>query len=171
MFCVHGGISEALPDVALLETDPRFRRPPRIPQSGAALDLLWADPSKTTPLFAPSARGAGSTFGADAAADFLCENGLDVIVRAREVVQGEYEFPFEPDKSVLTVFSCPNYAYECTNAVAALLVDAQMQCSFRVLYSREPEECFEERVALARAAEMEAKRAKIEGSVDQGKPP
>jgi diadenosine tetraphosphatase ApaH/serine/threonine PP2A family protein phosphatase len=150
LFCVHGGISKDLPNVALLETDRQFRRPLKDIEAGPVLDLLWADPSKTEPQFAPNERGAGSTCGVAAAADFLCENKFDVIVRGHEVVNTGYDFQFHPEKTVLTVFSCPNYAYECSNTGAALVVDAALQCSFRVLYSRESYEGFEERVVAER---------------------
>jgi serine/threonine-protein phosphatase PP1 catalytic subunit len=135
IFCVHGGISEKIPNIEGLK---EIERPLELAESDPVLDLLWADPSKSQLKFAPSERGIGSTFGIEAAQDFLCENRLDLIVRAHELVNAGYEFPFEPDKSVVTVFSCPNYAYECWNDGAALIIDEELKCSWEVLKCREP---------------------------------
>jgi serine/threonine-protein phosphatase PP1 catalytic subunit len=171
LFCVHGGISEDLPNVADMEADPRFRRPLDNLKQGPVLDLLWADPSKTELLFAPSERGVGSTFGADAVADFLCENNMDVIVRAHEVAMAGYEFPFDPDRSVLTVFSCPNYAHECSNSGAILLVDAELRCSFKVLYSREPWDSFESRAESEQLTMDTVKQTEHRATASPPKPP
>jgi serine/threonine-protein phosphatase PP1 catalytic subunit len=152
IFCVHGGISQELPSVgALLDASP-FRRPLDPPETGPVMDLLWADPSTKCPGYAPSDRGASSTFGIEAVEDFLCENGLDLIVRAHQVVKAGYEFPFEPVRSVVTVFSCPNYAYEYPNDGAVLLVDGALGCAWRILKCRETYESFLERIAAEREA-------------------
>jgi hypothetical protein len=45
----------------------------------------------------------------------LCVNDMNVVVRAHEVVKAGYTFPINADRSVLNVFSCPNYAYGYSN--------------------------------------------------------
>ena len=62
---------------------------------------------------------------------FLDRNDLDLIVRAHQVVEDGYEF--FGDRTLVTVFSAPNYCGEFNNCGAMMGVDTNLQCSFLVL--------------------------------------
>ena len=62
---------------------------------------------------------------------FLERNDLDLIVRAHQVVEDGYEF--FGDRTLVTVFSAPNYCGEFDNCGAMMSVDESLQCSFQVL--------------------------------------
>jgi diadenosine tetraphosphatase ApaH/serine/threonine PP2A family protein phosphatase len=51
---------------------------------------------------------------------FLQSQGLDIVVRAHQVVEDGYEF--FGDKSLVTVFSAPNYCDEFDNSSSVLVV-------------------------------------------------
>ncbi|KAJ3014265.1 UNVERIFIED_CONTAM: Serine/threonine-protein phosphatase PP1 isozyme 4 [Siphonaria sp. JEL0065] len=59
------------------------------------------------------------------------KHDLDLICRAHQVVQDGYEF--FANRSVVTVFSAPNYCGEFDNAAAMMAVDENLLCSFQML--------------------------------------
>jgi serine/threonine-protein phosphatase PP1 catalytic subunit len=135
IFCVHGGLSQLLrspADIARIE--PVLE----IPDRGLVADLVWADPGVDHSGFQESERGTAYTFGLDTAREFLANNDLDLICRGHQMVMEGYEFPFEPDHSVLTVFSAPDYCREYENKGAMLKVGSDLRCSFQIVepYSR-----------------------------------
>lgn len=71
-------------------------------------DLLWSDPENIDGWNA-SMRGAGYIFGGDIVKMFLQVNDLDVIARAHQLVMEGYKEMF--NKTLLTVWSAPNYCY------------------------------------------------------------
>jgi serine/threonine-protein phosphatase PP1 catalytic subunit len=44
-----------------------------------------------------------------------------------------FQFPFEGEQSMVTVFSAPNYCYEYNNKGAIMQVDKDLLCQFCVL--------------------------------------
>jgi serine/threonine-protein phosphatase PP1 catalytic subunit len=130
IFCVHGGLSEELKSLKDIE---RLQRPLDIPQQGLLVDMLWADPNPEHQGFQISERGTGHTFGADVAQEFLQKNDFDLICRAHQVVLDGFEFPFNPNQTVLTVFSARNYCDQWGNKGAILKVDAGLRCIFETL--------------------------------------
>uniref|UniRef100_A0A0M3HVT0 SER_THR_PHOSPHATASE domain-containing protein n=1 Tax=Ascaris lumbricoides TaxID=6252 RepID=A0A0M3HVT0_ASCLU len=77
-----------------------------------------------------SPRGVSNIFGEDAVNEF-CENmGIDMVVRAHQVVQDGYEFFAR--RRLVTIFSAPFYCGQFDNAAAMLVVDGSLQCSFRI---------------------------------------
>jgi serine/threonine-protein phosphatase PP1 catalytic subunit len=119
MFCVHGGLSQSL---ATLDQIMALQRPLEIPEDGMLCDLVWADPSPCGDGFLPSNRGVSWLFGADRVDEFLARNGLKMIVRAHQAIACGYEWPFEPARNCLTLFSAPNYCYEYQNDGAVMHV-------------------------------------------------
>ncbi|KIH48751.1 hypothetical protein ANCDUO_21176 [Ancylostoma duodenale] len=81
----------------------KIERPCDIPDIGVIADLTWADPDPNISGFEESPRGAARIFGADALKNFCKLHGLDLVVRAHQVVQDGYEF--FADRHLVTIFS------------------------------------------------------------------
>mmetsp|Transcript_1771 Transcript_1771/g.6016 ORF Transcript_1771/g.6016 Transcript_1771/m.6016 type:complete len:316 (+) Transcript_1771:206-1153(+) len=117
IFCPHGGLS---PSLDTLEHIRELDRNQEVPHEGPMCDLLWSDPDDRCG-WGISPRGAGYTFGQDISEQFCRANGLNLIARAHQLVQEGYEWAH--DKTVVTVFSAPNYCYRCGNVAAILEFD------------------------------------------------
>jgi len=128
IFCIHGGLS---PDMDTPEDLSRVKRPIDVPDTGLLCDTLWSDPDKDIVGWAENDRGVSYTFGTDVVAQFLEKNALDLIVRAHQVVEDGYEF--FAGRSLVTVFSAPNYCGEFDNCGAMMSVDSDLTCAFQVL--------------------------------------
>ena len=131
--CVHGGLS---PDVRTLDQVRTIERQCEIPHEGPFADLVWSDPEEIE-TWAVSPRGAGWLFGGRVTAEFNHINGLDVICRAHQLVQEGLKYMFN-DRSLVTVWSAPNYCYRCGNVASILKFDESMETS--VLYFSETDE-------------------------------
>jgi serine/threonine-protein phosphatase PP1 catalytic subunit len=129
IFCVHGGLS---PSLMTLDDIRDIKRPIEVPEEGLICDLVWADPTTNTDNWEPSDRGTSFCFGAKVVHDFLAKFDFDVVCRAHQAVMEGYEFPFGEDRSLITLFSAPNYCYEFMNMGAILNVDEELSCTFRV---------------------------------------
>jgi len=133
VLCMHGGLSQEM----LVEGNDcnslvdSLTRPADIPDSGFLCDLLWADPMVEGSGFGPNDRGVSVSFGADVLGDILAKENLDLVVRAHQVVEDGYEF--FGNRSLVTIFSAPNYCGEFDNAAAVLSINEKLQCSFQVL--------------------------------------
>lgn len=135
IFCCHGGISPEFlkPEYTNLEDlKQRIRaitRPTDVPEEGIICDLLWADPLNPDMLdpdadelppiftetgFGPNERGVSYVFSPEVVDRFLSRFGLDLVVRAHQVVEDGYEF--FANRSFVTIFSAPNYCGEFDNA-------------------------------------------------------
>ena len=128
ILAMHGGIS---PDLRSLEQIMQIRRPTDVPDTGLLCDLLWSDPEKDISGWGENDRGVSVTFGADVVLKFLETVNIDLICRAHQVVEDGYEF--FADKSLVTLFSAPNYCGEFDNSGAIMNVDKDLVCSFQVL--------------------------------------
>jgi serine/threonine-protein phosphatase PP1 catalytic subunit len=133
--CLHGGISRDLRSIDQLKELER----PWMDMNWMVRDILWSDPDPNVRYFGPSDRGAGHRFGIVPVQKFLKNNGLQFLVRSHEMVEEGYEFPFNPNKEVVTVFSAPNYLGE-GNAAAIMHIEAVGEPSFTVYRSRVPGE-------------------------------
>lgn len=121
VLCVHGGLS---PDLRTLDQIRVIDRLCEIPHEGPFCDLMWSDPEEID-TWAVSPRGAGWLFGAKVATEFNQVNGLELICRAHQLVQEGLKYMF-PDRSLVTVWSAPNYCYRCGNVASMLCFDTNL---------------------------------------------
>jgi len=118
VLCVHGGLS---PDLRTLDQIRIIDRLCEIPHEGPFCDLMWSDPEDVG-TWAVSPRGAGWLFGEQVCQEFNHVNGLELICRAHQLVQEGLKYMFT-DKSLVTVWSAPNYCYRCGNVASMLSFD------------------------------------------------
>jgi len=128
ILCMHGGLS---PELSNLEQIKRVVRPTDVPDTGLLCDLLWSDPEKEVSGWGENDRGVSFTFGPDVVENFLRKHGLDLVCRAHQVVEDGYEF--FAHRTLVTLFSAPNYCGEFDNAAAIMTVDENMCCAFQIL--------------------------------------
>ncbi|KAF9188339.1 hypothetical protein BGZ51_000659 [Haplosporangium sp. Z 767] len=128
IFCVHGGLS---PSLATMDDIRAIRRPTDVPDYGLLNDLLWSDPSDTALDWEDNERGVSYCFGKSIIQKFLNKHDFDLVCRAHMVVEDGYEF-FN-DRTLVTVFSAPNYCGEFDNFGAVMSVNEDLLCSFELL--------------------------------------
>ncbi|KAF9156278.1 hypothetical protein BG015_006322 [Linnemannia schmuckeri] len=128
IFCVHGGLSPSLSTMADIRA---IRRPTDVPDYGLLNDLLWSDPSETALDWEDNERGVSYCFGGSIIQKFLNKHDFDLVCRAHMVVEDGYEF-FN-DRTLVTVFSAPNYCGEFDNFGAVMSVNENLLCSFELL--------------------------------------
>ncbi|RAL67284.1 hypothetical protein DID88_008048 [Monilinia fructigena] len=105
-------------------------RAPSVIWFGAILKTLTPGP------FSP--RGAGWLFGDKVANEFNHVNGLKLIARAHQLVNEGYKYHFA-QKSVVTVWSAPNYCYRCGNVASIMNVGEDLTPKFSI-FSAVPED-------------------------------
>jgi len=62
---------------------------------------------------------------------FLAKNSLSLVVRAHQVVEDGYEFFHR--RSLVTLFSAPNYCGQFDNAAAVMNVAEDLTCAFSIM--------------------------------------
>ena len=115
LFCVHGGLSPLMKSLEDVRTCER-RVEPEIESMMA--HLLWSDPGSVD-TWRRTQRRTGYFFGENLITEFLEREGLKMIVRAHEQVDG-YKIQF--NSKIVTVWAAPNYAYSCTNKAGFMKV-------------------------------------------------
>lgn len=128
IFCVHGGLSPSLTSINEIR---QIERPTDVPEYGLLNDLLWSDPTDGPNEWEDNERGVSYCYNRVAINKFLQRFGFDLVCRAHMVVEDGYEF-FN-DRSLVTVFSAPNYCGEFDNWGAAMSVSEELLCSFELL--------------------------------------
>ncbi|KAF7911937.1 uncharacterized protein EAE98_006133 [Botrytis deweyae] len=134
VLCVHGGLS---PEIRTVDQIRVVARAQEIPHEGAFCDLVWSDPEDVD-TWAVSPRGAGWLFGDKVANEFNHVNGLKLIARAHQLVNEGYKYHFA-QKSVVTVWSAPNYCYRCGNVASIMNVGEDLNPKFSI-FSAVPED-------------------------------
>ncbi|KAK5963708.1 salt homeostasis regulator PWA37_004034 [Arxiozyma heterogenica] len=128
IFCVHGGLSPVLNSMDEIR---HVSRPTDVPDFGLINDLLWSDPTDSPNEWEDNERGVSYCYNKVAINKFLNKFGFDLVCRAHMVVEDGYEF-FN-DRSLVTVFSAPNYCGEFDNWGAVMTVSESLLCSFELL--------------------------------------
>jgi len=135
------------PEIRTLDQIRVIARAQEIPHEGAFCDLVWSDPEDIG-TWAVSPRGAGWLFGNKVATEFNHVNGFQLIARAHQLVNEGYkviskailqcllrltllQWHFE-DKSVVTVWSAPNYCYRCGNVASIMNLGEDLDPKFTI---------------------------------------
>ncbi|KAL7059428.1 hypothetical protein AAHC03_013473 [Spirometra sp. Aus1] len=169
IFCCHGGLSpemftQELSTLADLKRKIReIVRPCDVPDCGLLCDILWSDPWYMESVgegeeprgWEPSERGVSYMFGPDVVDKFLERFNLDLIARAHQVVEDGYEF--YANRSLVTIFSAPNYCGEFDNAAAVF-------CLSRVSLNSGPPNETSNLLTESAAAERNQDDMDLEGS-------
>lgn len=103
-----------------------LQRPTDVPDYGLLNDLLWSDPSDTAVEWEDNERGVSYCFGKAIINDFLVRYDMDLICRAHMVVEDGYEF--WNDRTLVTVFSAPNYCGGALLCFSFALLMPQLVC-------------------------------------------
>ncbi|CAI7674020.1 unnamed protein product [Penicillium discolor] len=129
IFCVHGGLS---PDLLHMDDIRNIARPTDIPDSGLLADLLWSDPaSGMEENWEPNERGVSYCFSKKVIKSFLGRHGFDLICRSHMVVEDGVEF--NQGRTLVTIFSAPNYCGEFDNLGAIMSVSEDRICRFEFI--------------------------------------
>ena len=87
-------------------------------------ELLWSDPDESIQGHTNKSRGVGFLFGGNVVEKFHKSNKTSLIVRSHPLDMEVYKYYF--GRTLLTVWSAPNYTYKCGNQAAVLTLDENL---------------------------------------------
>ncbi|KAJ5405651.1 hypothetical protein N7465_006935 [Penicillium sp. CMV-2018d] len=129
IFCVHGGLS---PSLLHMDDIRDIARPTDIPDYGLLTDLLWSDPaSGMEEDWEPNEHGVGYWFSEKVIKSFLDRHGFDLVCRSHMVVEDGFEF--YQGRTLVTIFSAPNYCGEFDNLGAIMSISEDLLCRFELM--------------------------------------
>ncbi|KAF7629885.1 Serine/threonine-protein phosphatase [Meloidogyne graminicola] len=137
ILCMHGGLSPSLTTAASLDVIDAIERPLTDQQinqttNELAVNLLWADPDVNTVGFEKNRRGVGHIFGQRVIDQVRARHGIDLIIRAHQVVLDGYEFfNGTADSGLITIFTAPHYCGMYDNSGAIVRVANDLGISFK----------------------------------------
>jgi diadenosine tetraphosphatase ApaH/serine/threonine PP2A family protein phosphatase len=134
IFSVHGGLS---PGITLIEKISLIHRQCELPDKGELCDLCWSDP-EDVPKWRVNQRGAGYLFGADQVAKFLNYNKLRFVTRSHQLAMNGFEWFF--DKTLVTVWSAPNYMYRSGNKASVMKIGTGEEGHEMVVFEARPDD-------------------------------
>jgi diadenosine tetraphosphatase ApaH/serine/threonine PP2A family protein phosphatase len=141
VFCVHGGLSPAIP---MIEKISLLDRQVEIPQSGPLADLCWSDPENVS-AWRETSMGAGYLFGRNETTKFTRINRLDFVARSHQLAQAGYAeyFGHTPEREyrLITICSAPNYCYKSGNEAAIMALRIKAQEKELIVYHEADKSC------------------------------
>ena len=135
IFCVHAGIS---PNITTLQEINNINRFTDIPDSGPFCDLLWSDPNPNVTEFAKSDRCDTFLWGFLPYQRFMEQNNLQMLIRGHQVCADGWEFPFLPDKSLITIYTSSSSTPDEQNRAAIISISPRNALSFTLLPENKP---------------------------------
>lgn len=142
VFVVHGGVS------ALIESREQLLKIKKVGEDFTSEDsvqaeFLWSDPQIDYLQYEPSPRGIGCLFGQNALNEFLEKMQLIQVIRGHQNEMDGYNYPFDKEGRILTVFSSIDYCGMLNDAAVAILNDKDNSLkleieTFRLL----PKKCY-----------------------------
>jgi serine/threonine-protein phosphatase PP1 catalytic subunit len=126
IFASHAGMSPEITNCQFFDGIER----PISKVTGPLFDLMWSDPDPLNDGWNVNPRGQSFSYGLDEVHKFLDALKFEILLKSHQLVSGGFEFPFEPDRSVVTVFSAPCGGIETDNNGAVMVVNSEFQCSF-----------------------------------------
>jgi diadenosine tetraphosphatase ApaH/serine/threonine PP2A family protein phosphatase len=122
IFCVHGGIGPSVTAIAEIE---KLQRPIVSDRDHVMVrTMVWADPVTQNVKYGRGTRSDIATYGMIAVREFLRDNGLILIIRAHQCVNGVRIATGFP---VITVFSASNYKANPPNDAGVLSIHVNGQ--------------------------------------------